>query len=158
MQSQVALLSQRHAAKSFATFAPGIQSVELALGKNLLLSCLKRGFMHGRRTRRSVDTGHGKLGRWLEATPPAWRNISTSRGSLVLVGDPYICVRTAGRHLGAMSDTARLQWNDLNKQTCPHCNGQLVEIHHYGERLVGCVNCNQWSWRGGKSLWRQGRY
>jgi len=37
-------------------------------------------------------------------------------------------------------------------RTCPHCNGQLVEIDHYGERLIGCVGCNKWKWRGGKSL------
>src|SRR5262249_2063952 len=42
--------------------------------------------------------------------------------------------------------------SNLNTQTCPHCNGQLVEIDHYGERLIGCIECNQWSWRGGKSL------
>jgi hypothetical protein len=42
--------------------------------------------------------------------------------------------------------------SNLNTQTCPHCKGQLVEIDHYGERLIGCIECNQWSWRGGKSL------
>jgi hypothetical protein len=26
-------------------------------------------------------------------------------------------------------------------RTCPHCNGQLVEIDHYGERLIGCIEC-----------------
>jgi hypothetical protein len=31
----------------------------------------------------------------------------------------------------------------------PHCHGQLIEIDHYGERLVGCVNCNRWRWAGG---------
>src|SRR5215472_9038300 len=31
----------------------------------------------------------------------------------------------------------------------PHCHGLLIEIDHYGERLVGCVECNRWSWRRG---------
>ena len=28
----------------------------------------------------------------------------------------------------------------------------LVEIDHYGERLIGCIECNQWTWRGSKRL------
>jgi hypothetical protein len=35
---------------------------------------------------------------------------------------------------------------------CPDCHAPLIEIDHYGERLIGCVECNQWKWRGGKSL------
>jgi hypothetical protein len=27
---------------------------------------------------------------------------------------------------------------------CPHCEEALIEIDHYGERLIGCVTCNQW--------------
>jgi len=23
------------------------------------------------------------------------------------------------------------------------CNQRLVEIDHYGERLIGCINCNR---------------
>jgi hypothetical protein len=42
--------------------------------------------------------------------------------------------------------------SDDNTQICLHCNGQLVEIDHYGERLIGCVKCNKWNWRGGKGL------
>jgi len=37
-------------------------------------------------------------------------------------------------------------------QTCPCCDGQLVEIDHYGDRLIGCIKCNKWNWRGGKGL------
>lgn len=36
--------------------------------------------------------------------------------------------------------------------TCPRCGGSLVEIEHYGERLVGCVACNRWSFRGSDRL------
>jgi hypothetical protein len=36
--------------------------------------------------------------------------------------------------------------NDL--KDCPQCHGPLLEIDHYGERLVGCMECNRWSWRG----------
>lgn len=28
----------------------------------------------------------------------------------------------------------------------------LIEIDHYGERLVGCMECNRWSWRGSQKL------
>jgi hypothetical protein len=29
---------------------------------------------------------------------------------------------------------------------CPYCNGALIEIDHFGESLVGCIDCN----RGGR--------
>ena len=32
--------------------------------------------------------------------------------------------------------------------TCPHCHRPLIEIDYYGERLIGCIECNRWSWRG----------
>jgi hypothetical protein len=39
-----------------------------------------------------------------------------------------------------------------NTNTCPCCGGQLVEIDHYGDLLIGCAKCNKWNWRGGKGL------
>jgi hypothetical protein len=27
---------------------------------------------------------------------------------------------------------------------CPHCEELVMEIDHYGERLIGCINCNCW--------------
>jgi hypothetical protein len=33
---------------------------------------------------------------------------------------------------------------------CKQCNQPLVEIDNYGERLLGCIECNQWTWRGSK--------
>jgi hypothetical protein len=33
---------------------------------------------------------------------------------------------------------------------CKQCNQRLVEIDNYGERLIGCIECNRWSWRGSK--------
>jgi hypothetical protein len=27
---------------------------------------------------------------------------------------------------------------------CPHCHRPLIEIDHYGERLIGCIECNSW--------------
>lgn len=32
--------------------------------------------------------------------------------------------------------------------TCDRCKRPLIEIDHYGERLIGCVECN--CWRGSK--------
>jgi hypothetical protein len=31
---------------------------------------------------------------------------------------------------------------------CSQCNTLLIEIDHYGERLVGCVECNRWTRNG----------
>ena len=28
--------------------------------------------------------------------------------------------------------------------TCSDCHRPLIEIDHYGERLIGCVKCNRW--------------
>jgi hypothetical protein len=30
--------------------------------------------------------------------------------------------------------------------TCLRCNGPQIEIDRFGERLVGCVECNRWTW------------
>jgi hypothetical protein len=35
---------------------------------------------------------------------------------------------------------------------CKQCDRPLVEIDNYGERLVGCIECNRWTWRGSKTL------
>jgi hypothetical protein len=35
------------------------------------------------------------------------------------------------------------------------CKRPLIEIDHYGERLVGCVECNRWSWRGSHRLFME---
>jgi hypothetical protein len=39
--------------------------------------------------------------------------------------------------------------------TCEKCNRQLIEIDHYGERLIGCIDCNRWSWEGSKRLFME---
>src|SRR6476620_7036921 len=37
---------------------------------------------------------------------------------------------------------------------CPYCNRPLMEIDHYGEMLVGCIECNRWGHPGDeKSSW-----
>jgi hypothetical protein len=33
---------------------------------------------------------------------------------------------------------------------CKQCDQPLVEIDNYGERLIGCIECNRWTWRGSK--------
>ena len=35
---------------------------------------------------------------------------------------------------------------------CPYCDAPLIEIDHYGDRLVGCVDCNRWGWIGDDDL------
>jgi uncharacterized Zn finger protein (UPF0148 family) len=37
-------------------------------------------------------------------------------------------------------------------KTCPHCDAPLIEIDHFGDRLVGCAECNRWGWLGGNDL------
>jgi hypothetical protein len=32
--------------------------------------------------------------------------------------------------------------DDLGK--CSRCNRPLIEIDYYGERLIGCIECNRW--------------
>ena len=39
-----------------------------------------------------------------------------------------------------------------NEPVCPECRAQLIEIEHYRERYVGCVECNRWTWRGSKLI------
>ena len=36
--------------------------------------------------------------------------------------------------------------------TCPHCHRPLIAIDHYGERLIGCIECNRWGRPGDDTL------
>jgi hypothetical protein len=36
--------------------------------------------------------------------------------------------------------------------TCPHCHRPLIQIYHYGERLIGCIECNHWGRPGDTTL------
>jgi hypothetical protein len=38
---------------------------------------------------------------------------------------------------------------------CETCGHPLIEIDHYGEWLIGCVECNRWSWRGSNRLFME---
>jgi hypothetical protein len=38
----------------------------------------------------------------------------------------------------------------MSDKVCPSCNSPLTRIDHYGEELVGCVNCNYWGRPGDK--------
>ena len=35
----------------------------------------------------------------------------------------------------------------VNLMNCPHCHQPLIEIDRYGERWIGCLNCNKWAKR-----------
>ena len=35
---------------------------------------------------------------------------------------------------------------------CAYCSRPLIEIDYYGERLVGCIECNRWGKPGDKTL------
>ena len=38
----------------------------------------------------------------------------------------------------------------MSDYQCEHCEGQLVEIDHWGERLKGCPKCNRWQTADGE--------
>lgn len=40
-------------------------------------------------------------------------------------------------------------------ETCSRCKRPLIEIDHYGERLIGCAECNRWGWPGGDDLFME---
>jgi hypothetical protein len=35
---------------------------------------------------------------------------------------------------------------------CNQCKRPLIEIDHYGNRLIGCINCNRWGWPGSDNV------
>jgi hypothetical protein len=37
-------------------------------------------------------------------------------------------------------------------EACPRCNGPQIEIDRFGERLVGCIECNRWTWPENDSI------
>jgi hypothetical protein len=36
--------------------------------------------------------------------------------------------------------------------TCHYCHHPLIEIDHYSERLIGCIECNRWGRPGDTTL------
>jgi hypothetical protein len=40
----------------------------------------------------------------------------------------------------------------VDAETCPQCQRPLIEIDHYGERLIGCIECNRWGLPGSEHL------
>jgi hypothetical protein len=42
-----------------------------------------------------------------------------------------------------------------NLGNCDRCKRPLIEIDHYGEQLVGCIECNRWGFRGSKRLFME---
>jgi hypothetical protein len=40
----------------------------------------------------------------------------------------------------------------MRKKVCRYCNRPLMRIDHYGEELIGCIDCNHWGYPGDKKL------
>ena len=40
----------------------------------------------------------------------------------------------------------------VNLMNYPHCHQPLIEIDRYGERWIGCLNCNKWGKPGDNNL------
>ena len=38
----------------------------------------------------------------------------------------------------------------MRNKVCPACGSPLVKIDHYGEVLIGCIECNYWRRPGDK--------
>jgi hypothetical protein len=38
----------------------------------------------------------------------------------------------------------------MSSSRCKQCDQTLVEIDNYGDHLIGCVECNRWTWRASK--------
>ena len=41
------------------------------------------------------------------------------------------------------------------RNACDRCDAPLIEIDQYGERLVGCIECNCWSRRDSAQLFME---
>ena len=42
--------------------------------------------------------------------------------------------------------------SSLVKNRCHRCNGPLIEIDRFGDRLVGCIECNRWTWPDSETI------
>ncbi len=51
---------------------------------------------------------------------------------------------TRFRKIAPLSSVAGERTIPLPARTCPRCDSSLVEIDCYGDRLVGCLDCNRW--------------
>ena len=40
----------------------------------------------------------------------------------------------------------------MRNKACRYCNRPLMKIDHYGEVLIGCIDCNRWGHPGDKEL------
>jgi hypothetical protein len=54
-----------------------------------------------------------------------------------------ILIRKVGREIVVVA-TSGLRLQAVMREVCDRCESPLVEIDHYGERLVGCLECNVW--------------
>jgi uncharacterized protein with PIN domain len=62
---------------------------------------------------------------------------------------------SGGGPLWSESTDAIVRLDDDEVGKCEKCNRQLMEIDHYGERLIGCIDCKRWSWEGSKRLFME---
>jgi hypothetical protein len=40
----------------------------------------------------------------------------------------------------------------MRDKRCRYCNRRLMSIDHYGEKLIGCIDCNRWGRPDDKNL------
>ena len=49
----------------------------------------------------------------------------------------------------SLARIANQSWAVMN---CPYCRRPLTQIDYFGERLVGCIDCNRWGRPSDKTL------
>jgi hypothetical protein len=67
--------------------------------------------------------------------------------SLTVIIYPYIRAfseRDPGANFGATrgSVVAAPSWPTNRTMKCPYCKRPFIKIDHYGELLIGCIDCN----------------
>jgi hypothetical protein len=43
----------------------------------------------------------------------------------------------------------------MTLSNCDRCKRPLIEIDHFGESLIGCIDCNRWGWCGSRRLFME---
>jgi hypothetical protein len=67
-----------------------------------------------------------------------------------MVSLPSSCLSPLDRVEEALAFTVRA--SSISTLMCPYCNRPLMKIDHYGEILVGCMECNRWGHPGNDKL------
>src|SRR6188474_2415069 len=68
-----------------------------------------------------------------------FRSRTTDKAHGIIAGE-CTCDRSE-RELSAASRGRTM----VDSTHCSQCNGPLIEVDFYGERMIGCIECNRWT-------------